>query len=206
MGQAYWWLTYNIFWRVFWSSEPVKEIFYQITDLTDLAVKKIPHLCTILKSVYCWLWNQSVGNFIPWNSQLPVLIARWATGCLQFQFWNPQLVLSWTRAVWVTKQAFIALKFFTIHHGSCKVFSVFFGKSVRLKPFLSQAWKLCVDLRRANGHACDLFRFFASPLLGLGSFTLNRKQSVKLDIFIYDGADLVHRSILYHLSARLPNI
>lgn len=73
---------------------------------------------------------------IPWNQQLPAMITRWITGRLRCQFWYSQRVLPCTRALWVTKQAFIVLEFFTIHHDSCKISSVFLWKSLRLQPFL----------------------------------------------------------------------
>lgn len=136
-----------------------------------------------------------------------MLVARWATGCLRFQIWNHQLVLWSNRPISVTKEAFIFLKIFTIRHGPCKVFSVFFWKSLRLQPFLSQDCKSCIYSCRANAHACDVFRLLASPIFfGLGSFALNRKQSVKLDMLIRNWADPVDRSVLYHSSVWLPNM
>ena len=75
---------------------------------------------------------------------------------------------------------FSILKIFTIRDGLCKVFSVFFRKSVRLQLFLSQDCKLCIYSCRANGQPCDVFKLLASPIFffGLGSFALNWKQSV----------------------------
>lgn len=154
-----WSLTHNFFcWVFIWSFEPVKNIAYQVK-----MIEKTPHLRTIIASID--FETKSVGGVIPRKVQLQVLIARRAMKCLRFQFWNSQLVLRWTWAVRVTKRAFFVLKFFTIHHGTCKVFRVSFRKSVRLQPFLGQDCKLCIYSCRANDHACDVFRLLASPIL-----------------------------------------